>query len=184
MNKKLAAVGLVGILIAVLAASSLLLGAASASSTQQDLRQANPFTSSGPAGAPGHHAGGQSFRVTQQETSSTNVDVGSPGDTPGDFFVFASRLFNQDQVRVGRDTGKCTANSTAGTTIKSLTCEVAFKFNGQGGIRRGRIEAEGFVRITGNTPSNNVPITGGTGHYKDVRGQVHPRQTITFDLIQ
>ena len=156
--------------------------AAPASSGQSSWPE-NPFTS-GSGAVPAHPAGGQSFQVIQQQVSTTNIDVGDPGFSPGDYFVFSSRLFNPNHVRIGHDTGQCTANSTTGTTIKSLSCEVAFKFNGEGGIRKGRIQVEGHIRITGDTPTNNVPITGGAGHYKDVRGQVHPQETIIFDLIE
>jgi hypothetical protein len=55
----------------------------------------------------------------------------------------------------------------------SLNCAVAFTFKHAGGVRRGKVMVEGNLLFTQRTTTIRLPITGGSGHYQNVRGEVH-----------
>jgi hypothetical protein len=95
------------------------------------------------------------------------VDHGEPGPGPGDQFLFAGDVFDRPGgVVLGRSSGACTTltgNGQAGQT----TCSATFDLAG------GQILVQGYVDsaalfVTGDT--NPLAITGGTGVYRNARG--------------
>ena len=72
----------------------------------------------------------------------------------------------QNGKRVGTDRGYCVAIGRGGKAL----CSVHYK------LGRGQIMTQGLFVIAGSGPGKeNVPITGGTGIYQNVRGYVHVR---------
>jgi hypothetical protein len=132
----------------------------------------NPLSSRATA-VPASHEGGQTIMVTTKETSSRGVDVEGNGEGPGDYFIFREDVYNEDGIRVGRDNGQCTINFPANERRFSQNCAVAITFNGAGGIHGGQIMVEGNLVFTATTTTITLPITGGSGHYQNVRGEVH-----------
>jgi hypothetical protein len=94
-----------------------------------------------------------------------NVNVGDKAFGPGDSFMFVTKSFDEtDQTRLGGSHVQCTIQPGKDWQF----CTGAFIITG-----RGQILGEGAVQFTAETPSIDVPITGGTGDFENVRGYVH-----------
>jgi hypothetical protein len=115
-------------------------------------------------------AGGNStpttIRLYEHDTSQASVDLGGPGESEGDLFVFAGDTFeHKGGTKVGRAAGTCTTLST-GAAGESM-CVINLSLPG------GQISTQGlFVTkevFGGKTVS--FPITGGTGRYRHARGE-------------
>ena len=114
----------------------------------------------------GAGSGGESFTVVATAVRFKDVDVGPAGESPGDFFVEKDALWNEaESERIGLDYVKCTLDF--GT---SAICIVATRLFG-----RGQLTGTGVVDFT--SPSFTFPVTGGTGDFQDVTGQVR----VTFE---
>lgn len=118
--------------------------------------------------------------VTETTLKEKFVDVGRPGPSPGDsFFDLDSLTDETDGTRVGTLRGQCTIHF-GGWAL----CRGAFLIGD-----RGEIFAEGAVRFTEETTTFDVPITGGTGDFDNVRGSIHAEftseteATLTLDLL-
>ena len=124
----------------------------------------------------GAGSGAESFTVVSTTQHSQEIDVGAAGESPGDFFIDKSALWNEAEERVGSDVVKCTLDF--GTTG---ICTVALRFFG-----RGQLTGTGLVDFT--SQSFSFPITGGTRDFQDVTGQVRvtfesqERATLQFHL--
>ena len=119
------------------------------------------------------HEGGQTLIVREREVRSKFINVDGSAFGPGDYFLFKNRLLRKG-VRVGRDNIMCTFHFPATEQRATLLCEGTFTFNGTGGIRRGKVEVAGTFSFGPNAPETQaIPITGGTGHYQNVRGEIH-----------
>jgi hypothetical protein len=172
LNKKILSIGLAGGLLAIAVGSqALTAGATMSSGVQFESWHHNPFGGRA-AALPMSHKDGQAIVVTMTQIDNTSVDVEGDGQGAGDYFVFRDRVFNDNGVRVGQDNGQCTVNFPTDESRISLNCAVAFTFTGAGGFRRGKIMVEGNLRFTATSGTDRLPITGGTAHYKNVRGQV------------
>lgn len=123
--------------------------------------------------------GEETFTVVSTLLRFKEIDVGRSGPSPGDFFIEKDTLWNEGETqRVGADWIKCTFDF-ANTSI----CTVAVKING-----RGQLTGTGAVKATGPTPSFAFPVTGGTGDFRHVTGEVQvtfeadDRATLEFHL--
>ena len=85
------------------------------------------------------------------------VDVGTPGDSPGDSLLWESAVFTRGGDRVGRDFVQCMFG------IRTYTCTATLQLNG-----RGKIMVYGT--FFDNEPQ--IAITGGTRDFRDARGQL------------
>jgi hypothetical protein len=101
------------------------------------------------------------FTVYDREVSSSFVDLGAKGPTPGDEFVFTNDVFSDAgfKHKVGALRGVCTlvdaSFSECGVTLR---------------LRGGDVQVNGLVE---DAPGSfSVPITGGTGHYRGKNGEV------------
>ena len=108
------------------------------------------------------------------------VDVGKPGFSAGDVLVFVERLTDEgDDSVVGKGRIQCTVH-----VGPWAICTGTFNFTG-----RGEIVGEGLVPFSDNVASFDVPVTGGTGDFTNVRGEVHiepvsdTEERETFELI-
>ena len=118
-------------------------------------------------------AGSDVIRVREITTRNRNIDVGRDGESPGDYFVFESRLMQKGE-RVGRDSVRCMLG------IRTFTCDGTFLMTG-----RGKIAVAGTLFADQN--DFRLPITGGTGAFKDARGQMTVEEgratVLVFELL-
>jgi hypothetical protein len=102
----------------------------------------------------------------EHDTSQANVDVGSPGESEGDLFVFAGDTYkNKGGAKVGRAAGTCTTLSTG--PAGEVMCVINFSLPG------GQISTQGLSVTADEFGGETVsfPITGGTGRYRHVHGE-------------
>jgi hypothetical protein len=96
--------------------------------------------------------------VIEKERRSAFVDVGDPGDSAGDYFLFESDLLNNSGDVVGRDSVKCTLG------VRTFICDATGTL-----FHRGKLTAYGA--FFGENDAR-LAITGGTGAFKEAGGQV------------
>ena len=102
--------------------------------------------------------------LTETQTKSKVIDAGKHGFGPGDVFVFVSSLTDKaDGSKVGTLHGQCTVQIG-----HWQMCEVG-AFLGD----RGQILVAGVVQATDQPTAFDLPITGGTGEFDNVRGSVN-----------
>ncbi|MCP3140819.1 dirigent protein [Pyxidicoccus xibeiensis] len=85
------------------------------------------------------------------------VDLGAPGDSPGDMFVFDQPLLNEARETIGSNSGYCIR------TLPGQFSECQWTLT----------MADGTITVAGReaeTGTSLVPIIGGTGDYVGVRG--------------
>jgi hypothetical protein len=103
------------------------------------------------------HKGATVLTVLEVEQNSSFVDVGDPGESPGDYFLFESKLFRPGtDTAVGRDAGRCTLG------FRTVMCEAS-----------GTIFHQGKLAVSGAFFSDTdarLPIIGGTGVYRNAGG--------------
>ena len=93
------------------------------------------------------------FTVIEHEVRTADVDTGDPGESPGDFFLFESRLLHPHTGDlVGVDSGKCMI------AIRTFVCDATARIHGKGKI----VVAGAFFSENDGV----LPITGGTGAYR------------------
>jgi hypothetical protein len=144
---------------------------------------------SGPSAMPPtplSHEGGDTFVVTGREVAGKEVNVNGRRIGPGDYFLFKERLTNSAGTHVGYDNIICTVHFPFTQNRFGTLCEGTFTFSGRGGIERGTISVQGVLVFREGVNSFALAVTGGTGHYQNVRGEVHvPAQgsSLTFHLI-
>jgi hypothetical protein len=123
-----------------------------------------PASSARPAAAIVHAAkaaaarqGTQVLTVLEIEERSASVDVGDSGESPGDYFLFGSRLMTPDgSTQVGRDSGRCTLG------IRSFICDATASI-----FHNGKIAVYGALFAEADA---KLPVIGGTGRYRDAGG--------------
>src|SRR5436190_6951063 len=105
-----------------------------------------------------HHAG-RTVAVVEHATTDA-VTNGTTGDDAGNILTFANDVFNAaDSRKVGTDQGSCVRIVVG----KSWEC------NWTTFLPKGQITVEGPFSDTGDSV---LAITGGTGKYRDARGQM------------
>jgi hypothetical protein len=103
--------------------------------------------------------------LMNHNVKQVDVNVGSKGYGPGDSSMSVHTVFDEtDQTQLGTAHIQCTVQPGKGWSF----CTGAFFIDG-----RGEIVGEGAVQFTQSTTSIDVPITGGTGDFANVRGYVH-----------
>lgn len=112
----------------------------------------------GGAGTSG--SGGKVVHVIEHAASDTTTDTGDPGDSAGDILTFANDVFDaSDTHKVGTDQGYCIRINAPGSYECNWTTFLA----------GGQITVEGPFF---DTSDSVVAITGGTGAYRNARGQM------------
>jgi len=114
-----------------------------------------------------------SFTVTREITSLTWQHA-NPGTTSvGDRFEFTSNLLKDGDV-IGHQGAACTVLRVKGDS-DTFVCDGTYL------LPAGTITAQAYR--AGNQSTNNVAITGGTGIYRDARGEiVSDGDTFTFEV--
>ena len=85
------------------------------------------------------------------------VDLGVPGDSPGDIFVFDQPLLNSNHEPIGKNSGFCIRTLPG----KFSECQWTLTL------------ADGTITVAGqesDTRTSMVPVIGGSGKYLLVRG--------------
>lgn len=175
ITRRIAAVVAVGVLAGAGAWSALASGSSGAAAPRHD-------TSWPVAAAPGaaeeaaqvaRARDRQTIKVREVQTRGRYIDVGPQGESPGDYFVFEGRLLQKGE-QVGRDSGRCLAG------VRTFTCEATASLDG-----RGKIVVGGTLFT--DQRDFRLAVTGGTGAYKDARGQLlveeGKRTFLIFDLL-
>jgi len=108
----------------------------------------------------------------------TFLDLGAPGPSQGDEFILHDLVFTPDgRTQVGHDGGMCVIFDVA---IPEENCTVTYSLPG------GDITTQ---FLNSPPPAKTFAITGGTGSYRNVRGQGelvelgNETATLSFDLI-
>ena len=106
------------------------------------------------------------------------VDVGKQGPSVGDTFATTLDIKSQAGVDLGTERTQCTIG-----TGRWAICTGAFDITG-----RGEIVGTGAVNLGAESPDFDVPITGGTGEFANVRGVAHIHltengETDTLELL-
>lgn len=111
-----------------------------------------------------HHArpAGSTITVVEHANTDTEVPVAPGGkDVKGDILTFVNPVFNAaDKVRVGHDEGFCTR-----LDVKQGIWECLWTTF----LKGGQITVQGPFYDTKNS---TLAITGGTGAYRNARGQM------------
>ena len=115
------------------------------------------------------------FRLLAARTSTVAVDVGQPGTSGGDEFIYGWRLRNIRNTRtLGDANDVCTVLSSTGVSMHCVSTIT---------LRAGTIELAGDVT---SRATFTVAITGGTGAYDQARGQLvaspGPNARVVFAL--
>jgi hypothetical protein len=105
-------------------------------------------------------SGGKVIHVVEHATTDATTDTGDPGDTSGDILTFANDVFDaSDSTKVGTDQGYCIR----------ITAPGSYECNWTTFLKDGQITVEGPFF---DTSDSVVAITGGTGAYRNARGQM------------
>ena len=118
--------------------------------------------------AAGAGSGGatQTIRVVEEAVEVTLIDQGDPGPGIGDTFVVGGRLFDDSGERVGVDGSSCTQTRGTGQAQCALTMRLA----------DGQITAQGLIRAAHVPYVATMAITGGTGAFAAVSGELRLEQ--------
>jgi hypothetical protein len=105
-------------------------------------------------------SGGKVIHVVEHATTDATTDTGDPGDSSGDILTFANEVFDaSDSTKVGTDQGYCIR----------ITAPGSYECNWTTFLEDGQITVEGPFF---DTSDSVVAITGGTGAYRNARGQM------------
>ena len=109
---------------------------------------------SGPASA------GDEMKMVEHADTDAVTDTGASGDSAGDVLTFANDVYDaDDKNKVGGDQGVCFR------TVVGKAWECFWTLN----LDKGQITVEGPFYDAGDFV---LSITGGTGDYKDARGEM------------
>jgi hypothetical protein len=110
------------------------------------------------------------IKLFATEVQSADIDLGAQGFSLGDQFVFSDDLFRRKGgEKLGFDGVVCSV-VRIDQQAQSTTVQCTFTAS----LREGQIAGQGLLTFTeGQGPATNVlPITGGTGEFKNARGEV------------
>jgi hypothetical protein len=163
-NKSLLAITVVLLLAVGVAAMSVSSAAAPSSSRQRGW--AKPSASDTAAATAAAEAAAKAKDVTRlvliaRQVDFQDLDVPPVGqENPGDTFLFTEDLFTPGGRLVGHDQARCTLMFR-----QEAFCEASAVLRG-----RGQIVVEGVFAFT--RPRPVLAVVGGTGEFRNARGQV------------
>jgi hypothetical protein len=104
--------------------------------------------------------GGKIIHVVEHATTDATTDTGAPGDSAGDVLTFANDVYDAgNTTTVGTDQGYCIR----------VVAGASYECNWTTFLPGGQIVVEGPFFDTANS---KLAITGGTGRYRNARGQM------------
>jgi hypothetical protein len=123
------------------------------------------------ASASVHSAPANTVSFIAKTTQLTPIDLPPAGFGQGDQVVFHDQLLSQGKV-IGHDGGSCQATFVAKGHVPQFQCLVTFV------LPAGQLTAQGLFNIANPASfSARFAITGGTGGYREARGQGTIHQT-------
>lgn len=114
----------------------------------------------------GAGAAPETIHVVEKVVESTLLDLGTSGPSQGDGLILRGRLFDEAGEKVGADGQSCTQTSASGQFHCSLTLR----------LPGGQIATQGLLRIAETSSVHTLAITGGTGEFAGVGGQIRLEQ--------
>ena len=125
-------------------------------------------TAAGATSAP--EDAGRVIHFTTKQVHQSLIDNGTPGFGVDDIVVFSNDLY-QDGTKIGEDGGTC--------TVVRAGSEITMHCLGTNTLPDGQIAVQGLA-----APGEpfELAITGGTGRYRAVRGQVIGRNTSSTEM--
>jgi hypothetical protein len=123
------------------------------------------------------------IRVTESPVQDANLDLGDPGDSLGDQFIFSNDLLRAGE-KVGVDGGVCTVVGLEPMVAATVQCVATAR------LPRGQITVQGLVRFTDGPSTFKLAITGGTGRFREADGVLTVAETsgteslLTFRIFQ
>jgi hypothetical protein len=130
--------------------------------------------SSGTAAADGRGKGKRgedTLKLVATTIQEEFVDVGDPGPSLGDMFVF-SEVLRERGREVGTSGGVCTVTEAVPPyTVLTFHCVATLS------LRRGQITLQGLIEVQGEDDPGpfTVAITGGTGRFRGAGGEATVR---------
>ncbi len=122
---------------------------------------ATGLTAADPAVARSAHASSSTITVVEHANTDTEIPTGGGKDVKGNILTFVNPIFNAgDTKRVGHDEGFCTRLDPKQGVWECLWTTF---------LKGGQITVQGPFYDTENS---TLSITGGTGAYKNARGQM------------
>jgi Dirigent-like protein len=122
-----------------------------------------------PATSGGQQDPSQTIRLFEHDTQQAEVDLGDHGAGPGDLFVFAGDVTDTSATgpKLGRAYGSCATASGDAKNPGTMVCTITF------GLQHGQIETQAVFDSGALFGGTALPmaITGGTGDYRDARGE-------------
>jgi len=107
------------------------------------------------------------LRFYEHDTGQTSLDLGEPGEGPGDQFIFSGDVFDyKGGTKLGHTAGQCTTMS-GDATSGDVFCTETFTLEG------GQVSIQGLAdRAALFVKGDAVPmsIVGGTGKYNKAHG--------------
>lgn len=131
------------------------------------------------APAAAHKGKRDTLRVVAEQTAFEVIDLGTPGPSLGDEFVFSEELFIRGR-EAGMGGGVCVIVETAPPyTVSTYHCVATFW------LHRGQITFQGLLEIQGEGDMGpwTVAITGGTGKYRGASGEARIRARDDTTLV-
>jgi hypothetical protein len=130
----------------------------------------------GPAGAARHDPATTTIRLIGHETANAQLDLGAPGPSLGDQIVFSGALLRPGgHQEIGHFEGTLTA-VTPDASSRFLASMVL-------SLPEGHITVRGDLNFATQTEFVHA-ITGGTGAYRDARGEFHFHDTAKQGVIE
>jgi hypothetical protein len=133
----------------------------------------------GPSGSDGHRTVILHLR-SEPNRPLTDVDLGEPGFSEADQYVFANDLFSGD-TKVSEEGGVCTATRVEEDGASTLHCTSTLS------LRGGQINTAGLVSYGAGEEFNPDPyffaITGRTGKYRTAHGEVRLEELGSTQLL-
>jgi hypothetical protein len=113
----------------------------------------------------------QNIHLTTKVLQSADLDLGDPGPSVGDRFVFSDEVF-LDGEKVGMDGGECViVLFQPGPDPQGEPAAVSAQCVATVMLPDGQITAQGLVDFTQTEPFT-IAVTGGTGKYRTAHGEV------------
>ena len=125
------------------------------------------------------------IRVTEVVVQEAGIDLGEPGDSLGDQFVFSGDLFRGGE-KVGIDGVVCTIVRLVPMVSATAQCVATAE------LPKGQITVQGLATFSEETEGEpfRLAITGGTGKYRTAHGEVivqdvsETESRLTFKIIR
>lgn len=108
-----------------------------------------------------HNAKAETLKLTLKDSVETEVDVNKDGIGAGDYAVQTGSVY-QGTKKLGRLTQSCTVLTVE--PVPSLRCSLDLV------LPRGQVTLQGSFTVSDSAPQ--LAVTGGTGKYEGVRGQL------------